>query len=303
MTAAGIRLGRDKAAPVIGVTGHDTGSFERCSACGSDAVHHRQKRGDWICDDCEFVWSAPLERPAKTQKSAVFISYGHSDAPGFARKLSEDLGAQGFRVWLDIDSLGAGSEWDVRIEAGIKASRVLLATITPASVREDSICRDEVILAHSQGKVIVPLRASTDPRAVPTLLLVRRNWLDFTGEYGAAFGRLVRFLEGDEQALEAPLASVVAGLVPLDFGPELARHSRGFVGRKWMDRELDGWLADSRRRAFIVVGEPGIGKSAIAAHFATTRSEIAAIHFCTTRNTRIDPLDCKHPPHPSHQLS
>ena len=265
-----------------------------CPECGSLDTRYREQRGGWICDACDHVWAEPPLTGDTEPKTlfASFISYGHADASGLAERLRQDLMALGASVWLDADGIEAGGQWDIRIEQGVRSADVLLAVMTPHSVREDSVCRDEVILAHTLGKSIVPVRASSDPAVRPTLLLVRKSWLDFTGDYEEAFGRLVRVLTGDESALFKPLAASVAGLVPIDFGPELARHTSVFVGRDWLDRELDDWLADEAGRAFVIVGEPGIGKSAIAAHIATTRADVAAVHFCTIRNSRtLDPYE------------
>lgn len=271
-----------------------------CLRCGSSKdLRFREKRADWFCDACDYSWvdesclSPQIDSGVRIPAlRAAFVSYGHTDAPDFARRLRDDLASSGCSVWLDIDNIEVGANWDVKIEAGIRETDVLLAVLTRATTRDDSICRDEVILAHAQGKSIVPVRVSADPGVRPTLLLVRRSWVDFAQDYDAALERLLRYLAGDESALEAPVAAVVAGVVPLDFGPEIARHTQGFVGREWLRAEMEKWLASPRGRAFVIVGEPGIGKSAMAAHLATTCDEVAAVHFCTIRNSRsLDPFE------------
>lgn len=46
--------------------------------------------------------------------------------------------------------------------------------------------------------------------------------------------------------------------------------------------EIDRWLQDSSAgRAFVLVGGPGTGKTALSAHLVQTRSEIVASHFCS----------------------
>ena len=87
----------------------------------------------------------------------------------------------------------------------------------------------------------------------------------------------------DEGALEHPLRTV-SGQRPLDFSLDIAERARGFVGREWLTQELDDWLAGDTGRAFVIVGEPGIGKSAIAAHLAQ-RDDAVAVHFCTAGNS------------------
>src|SRR5206468_4557346 len=119
-----------------------------CPKCRSTDTHFRKKRGDWACDDCDHTWTdAGSESPAASLSGlpaslrAVFVSYGQADAPEFARRLRDDLSAAGCRVWLDIDAIEEGAQWDVRIEAGVRDSDVLLAVMTPHSTRQDSICR------------------------------------------------------------------------------------------------------------------------------------------------------------------
>ena len=263
-----------------------------CPQCASSAILHREKRGDWLCGKCDHTWAgeAPGAADAASESAApaplgvaVFISYGHADASALVRHLKADLEAEGCKpVWLDAEMIAGGERWTARIEAGIRGSQALLAVMTPHALREASICQDEVALAIAEGKLVVPLRINADPLLRPSLLLVRRSRVDFTGDYEPAFARLLRALAGDESALEHPLQSV-AGQRPLAFDLEIARLSPGFTGRVWLLRRLDAWLQNERGRAFVIEGEPGIGKSAIAARLAA-RPDCAAVHFCTSRD-------------------
>jgi hypothetical protein len=52
----------------------------------------------------------------------------------------------------------------------------------------------------------------------------------------------------------------------LDFAPQLHEKRQDFVGRQWLFDEIDAWRAgSSRERALLIVGDPGIGKSAFVA--------------------------------------
>jgi hypothetical protein len=77
-----------------------------------------------------------------------------------------------------------------------------------------------------------------------------------------------------------------------DFTDLITQHSKNFTGRKWVFAEIDHWFANlAAPRFFIITGEPGIGKTAIAAQLAQGR-ELAAIHFCIARQAdTTDPLD------------
>lgn len=242
----------------------------------------------WICPE-----HGPTKPPGSGATQRVFISYGRSDALEFVERLANDLRERGGHdVWIDLDGIEKGGLFEVRIEQGIRSSSVVAAVMTRRSLAADSVCRDEVVFALSEGKHVVPLRLDPDPDVRPTLLLARRNWIDFTKDYEGALDCLLRYLAGDESALLRPALSTVTGIDPLDFSVEIAKFSSGFVGRGWLAAEVDRWLAEDDTRGFFLVAEPGAGKSAIAAWLSQTRSDVAAVHFCTRQNTRsLDPFE------------
>ncbi len=75
-----------------------------------------------------------------------------------------------------------------------------------------------------------------------------------------------------------------------DFSAFIADRTRAFTGRNWVFSEVDAWLADRNLPTFLIIaGEPGVGKSAIAARLTQIR-DVAAGHFCIARNAdTIDP--------------
>ena len=80
----------------------------------------------------------------------------------------------------------------------------------------------------------------------------------------------------------------------IDFTSYIDTYSKNFIGREWLFEELNQWLTESDQRYFIITGEPGIGKSAIAAQLARTYNP-AASHFCIGRQTEtIDPRTFAH---------
>jgi hypothetical protein len=78
----------------------------------------------------------------------------------------------------------------------------------------------------------------------------------------------------------------------LDFSAYIAERTHDFTGRGWVFAEIDRWLADPNGpRYFIITGEPGIGKTAIAARLTQIR-ELTASHFCIARQAdTLDPLN------------
>lgn len=92
----------------------------------------------------------------------------------------------------------------------------------------------------------------------------------------------------------------------LDFSAYITDRTRDFVGREWVFAEIDRWLADlDAPRFFIITGEPGIGKTAIAAQLTQFSDDtvappsnlarlgsgfLSAIHFCSAqRGSWISP--------------
>lgn len=66
--------------------------------------------------------------------------------------------------------------------------------------------------------------------------------------------------------------------------PDLQQLAEGFTRRSHILNNIDHWLQQKDQRFFILTGEPGVGKSAIAAHLIHTRKDIVAYHFCQADN-------------------
>jgi hypothetical protein len=84
----------------------------------------------------------------------------------------------------------------------------------------------------------------------------------------------------------------------LDFSAYIARRTKNFIGREWVFQAINDWLSvKDTSRYFLLTGEPGCGKSAIAARLTqfslgtATASQtmpfinpgfLSAVHFCLT---------------------
>jgi serine phosphatase RsbU (regulator of sigma subunit) len=66
----------------------------------------------------------------------------------------------------------------------------------------------------------------------------------------------------------------------------IEEHSRNFVGREEVQRELDRFLANHSKGYFIIQGEPGQGKTALASYLAKNRSFVH--HFVRRSGSRSD---------------
>ena len=93
-----------------------------------------------------------------------------------------------------------------------------------------------------------------------------------------------------------------ADLPVIDFFAYAAERTRGFAGRDWVFQAIGRWLADPvGAPIFLLTGEPGAGKSAMAGRLALTSSGavpapggaellsagfLSGIHFCSARDRR-----------------
>ncbi|MHC2842869.1 P-loop domain-containing protein [Bradyrhizobium diazoefficiens] len=87
---------------------------------------------------------------------------------------------------------------------------------------------------------------------------------------------------------------------------EIADRAVGFSGRKWVLDQIGRWLSNEQQRFLIITGEPGCGKSAIAAWLTGAggpspamdraleklRGNWSAVHFCVAEDKKgsIDPI-------------
>ena len=88
-------------------------------------------------------------------QGSVFISYSHKDRE-FVHQLSEDLRNEGFDLWIDIEQISAGVNWQRTIAEGLKASKVLIFVASKHSA-ESSWMVHEVTTFLSAGNTVIPI--------------------------------------------------------------------------------------------------------------------------------------------------
>jgi hypothetical protein len=88
----------------------------------------------------------------------------------------------------------------------------------------------------------------------------------------------------------------------IDFTTYMTERTRDFTGREWVFQAVEAWLADAHGpRFFLLTGDPGSGKSAIAARLTQfsqgsisspdgcpllAPNFLSALHFCSARDRR-----------------
>ncbi len=86
----------------------------------------------------------------------AFISYGRADSKAFAAKLKERLQSQNLEVWLDLEEIPFGVDFQNQINDGITKADNFLFLISPHSVNS-AYCRKEIDLAIELNKRIYPI--------------------------------------------------------------------------------------------------------------------------------------------------
>lgn len=120
-----------------------------------------------------------------------FISYSAIDGKAFAERLACELEASAptIPVWIDKAQLSpVDADWDDQIDRAIMDCKGLLLALTPDSVRQGSVCKNEWVSALSYKKPIIPLLVH--PKAKVPFRLNSREYLDFCGDFDPALAKL-----------------------------------------------------------------------------------------------------------------
>ncbi|HEX6289575.1 MAG TPA: TIR domain-containing protein [Herpetosiphonaceae bacterium] len=119
-----------------------------------------------------------------------FISYSSVDAQEFALELADKLvgGDPSFTIWLDKRELQAGDAWDQQIVEAIRDCESLIFVMTPDSVAENSVCKQEWTRALRYKKPVIPVLL--DPQAEMPFRLEPRQHIDFTESFDRGLAKL-----------------------------------------------------------------------------------------------------------------
>ena len=93
----------------------------------------------------------------ETEQNSIFISYGREvDVSYFVRQLKRDLEANGYAVWLDMESIPSGSDWHGAIGTGLQECSAIIPIITQKYV-SSRFCMNELYTADGDKKAIFPI--------------------------------------------------------------------------------------------------------------------------------------------------
>ena len=234
----------------------------------------------------------------RNPRTRLFLSYGRRDAAALANRLREDLEKLDYEVWQDSRQIRAGKDWELEIEDGLRSTQVVIALLSPHAVRRstdskspdnvDSVCLDELTFARfaTPPTPIIPVMAipCEPPFQVFRLdYVAMTQWMQSEAEYRFGLERMVAGIEAAIRGEPLPSRRWHHCLPVLDFAAQLHEKRQDFVGRQWLFDEIDAWrVSSTRERALLIVGDPGIGKSAFVAEMIHRNpdGQVLAYHVC-----------------------
>ena len=243
----------------------------------------------------------------------VFVSYGHPESE-VCREILEAIRAREtprYEPWFDESDIRTGDNWRRSIQEGIKNSQQVVACLSPHSTREGGVCLDELAIAvgvqGEYGGKVHSILLGPEKEVKPPATVGQNQWLDMSDwrekkEQGAdAYARwfrakmqeLFRVLESRENVtFNGEIQELRQRLnVYSDTSTQYALLKKPYVGRKWLEEEVEQWLDDPHgKKICLLSGVPAVGKSAFAVHYTHYNWRVAANLFCRSNmNTFNDP--------------
>ena len=234
----------------------------------------------------------------------LFLSYAHKEAL-ICRLIVCALKARGHHIWFDELNIKHGSDWRVQIMKGIESSNGVLSMISKDAVRPGGVCLDELSIAVGvRGGNIRTVLLEKDVTPPPTIAYRQYedmtkwqefkerfpqeeallNNADFISWFRERINVLIKMLETRENREFEGQITTIRNMLPLVYmGTSKQSYllQEFHIERTWLRERVDSWLDDSHSEKICVIyGEPGIGKSAFAAHYAHYNGRVAAAVFC-----------------------
>lgn len=278
-----------------------------CPKCNSQNVRYREKRRNWICDDCDYVFTMPNafaaqpeEVAGKPPKGKVFISYGH-DCTTIVDRIMQGLTRLGYRVWVDNYQIKSGDDWRSTITNGILDSQVVLSFLSVHALRSGGVCLDELAIAvgcnHNNIRTClmeqeaIPLIPST-VNGIEYIDMTAWKLLDgeaFETWYREKFTEICQNVESAKQMRQDPiLKELDYRLHPsLLFDSHFYELRKSYTDREWLSKRMALWVEDDSR-TLLFTAYPGGGKSAFCAHYFHQHPHAACLTMCSQFYEGVD---------------
>ena len=243
----------------------------------------------------------------------VFVSYGHPESE-ICREILEAIRAREtprYEPWFDESDIRTGDNWRRSIQEGIKNSQQVVACLSPHSTREGGVCLDELAIAvgvqGEYGGKVHSILLGPEKEVKPPATVGQNQWLDmsdwrekkaqgpdvYARWFQTKMQELFRVLESRENVtFNGEIQELRQRLnVYSDTSTQYALLKKPYVGRKWLEEEVEQWLDDPHgKKICLLSGVPAVGKSAFAVHYTHYNWRVAANLFCRSNmNTFNDP--------------
>jgi len=210
-------------------------------------------------------------------------------------------------VWIDKSEIKAGEHWRRSIVDGLRGTDWVLAFLSRHSVRDPGVCLDEIGIAlHAKGGAIATVLVESDAKVEPPVSVSHIQWLDmrdwsereakgglkWEAWYKNKLGEILALLASpDVQRFAGEIKELDGLLAPVSQQGDIGALVDGFVGREWLQRQVDEWRQTAKdSRLLWISGSAGAGKSAFSAwlgHRGTVN--VIALNLCAyNREDRRD---------------
>jgi hypothetical protein len=197
-----------------------------------------------------------------TAVGGVFFSHSTHDMRDsiLAHKLATGLASQGVKVWIAPESIPPGERWEEALVAAIiEKSTHFVVIISESSIRSAWVLREVDFIRQRSLR-------DADVKILP--LRMGKGRMDFEGaEFLRTFQDLPFFDQFAMQLRTLAQALGLPPLVPAIFRSLIADTTKHFVGRERVFAAIQQFLATERKGSFLLIGEPGQGKTTVLAEY------------------------------------
>lgn len=153
----------------------------------------------------------------------LFISYAAEDAPT-VRTMERYLARRGWSVWLDQHRLSPGAQWGREVSTAIARSHVVLAVISPATLRSQWVDAELQLAVDHDRPVLAVVIEQTDPQAIRDHLglYLGRHWIDYGAVEATLDGSRLEEVDAALERLAAGATARVPGSTRKAVGTVLA---------------------------------------------------------------------------------
>lgn len=249
-------------------------TMQCCPKCSSTNIRYRPSRHNWICDDCDCVFTddkIKQEQNNKNISKRIFLSYGH-DYSDLVLKVKNDLENLGYEVWIDVCEIKSGYDWRQTITEGILNSQVVLAFLSKFSLRQGGVCLDELAIAVGCNRNII--RTCLLEKDAIELIPATINGIQYIDAtecgngsitedyYRIKFKEIIESIDNISLDKDPILAELEIRLQPnIQFSEKLYELRKRYYQRSWLNNAINMWIQERKERNIFIIGYPGSGKS------------------------------------------